>query len=451
MNISTTILSKTIDLDLPFNFSCREYQKPFFRAMKDGKKRAFLCWHRRAGKDKVCWNYLIMQAARKIGVYNYYAPSYRQGKRIIWENIDGNGFKMLKHIPDQLLDGKPNETELKIRLKNGSLIQILGTEDHDTLVGANPIGCVFTEYSLQHPQVWELIRPILKENGGWAIFNGTPRGENHFKDMLEMAKKNSETWYWEVLTNDHTCVLSKEDIDRERDEGMSEDMIQQEYFCSFTLGIQGNYYGKYVSEAREENRIGKIPWDRQARVYTAWDIGVGDSTSIIFYQLIGQEVHIIDYYEASGEGLPHYAGVLFGKPYIYADHYAPHDIEQRSFQSGISHRAVARDLGINFITLPTLQRSVDEGIEALRGIFPRIWVDSEKAKRLIKCLENYRKEYDEKLQVYKSRPRHDWASHGADAARYMAIAIKIHHDKSDGISDSEADRLRDKYQPIFKK
>lgn len=413
-----------------------------------GKKRGVLVWHRRSGKDKTCWNYLIKEAAKRVGVYFYFFPTYGQGKKVIWDNIDKQGFKLINHIPKELMATNPNNTEMKIRLINGSIIQIVGTNDIDSIVGTNPVGCVFSEFSLQDPKVWTFIRPILRENGGWALFNGTPRGANHFKEIYDMALGNDE-WFVQLLGASDTHAISEEDIQKERDEGMSEDMIQQEFYCSFTLGVEGSYYAKYIQDARDEDRIGAVPWGKQSRVYTAWDLGYGDSTAIIFYQVIGKEIHIIDYYENHGEGLPHYAEVLFRKPYLYADHFAPHDIESRGFSTGMSGRDVGASLGIKFTTLPTLQVRIEDGIEAARGIFPRVYLDEVNCKQLIKCLGNYRKEFDSKHNVYRMRPVHDWSSHGADAFRYLAIAIKRFVDSKGGPTDDEVDALINKYQPVF--
>ena len=438
-----------INIQLPHAYKCRDYQAPFWRAMRDGVKRAVLVWHRRAGKEKTCWNYLITQAVKKVGIYYYFFPHFSQGRKILWDGVDKDGFRLLDHIPKDLILGTPNSTEMKVRLKNGSLIQIIGTNNIDSIVGTNPIGCVFTEYSLQDPVGWQLIRPILVENGGWAVFNFTPRGSNHGKDLYDMANKN-DNWFCQLLTVKDTSIISEADIDAERQAGMSEDFIQQEFFCSFTLGIEGSYYARYMSEAREEERVGNIPWDKQSRVYTSWDLGYGDSTAIVFYQIIGNEIHVIDYYENHGEGLPHYVGVLKDKPYIYGEHYAPHDIDSHAFSSGLSAREVASALGIKFITLPTLKLRLEDGIEAVRGIFPRIWLDESKCKQLIKCLENYRKEFDDRLETYKERPRHDKYSHGADAFRYLAIAVKMHIDAGKaGVSDAQSERWFQQFNPRF--
>ena len=442
-------MTLSLNVNLPVNYICRPYQIPFWEAMKKGKKRAVLVWHRRAGKEKTCWNYLIMKACQKVGTYYYFFPHFSQGRKILWDGIDKDGFRFLDHVPVGLIKGSPNTTEMKIRLKNESLIQIIGTNNVDSIVGTNPIGCVFTEYSLQDPIAWQLIRPILVENDGWAVFNFTPRGANHGKDLFTMASNNPE-WFCQLLTVEDTKIISLEDIQAEREAGMSEDYVQQEFYCSFTLGVEGSYYSKYMEEAKNDERIGNVPWNKQSRVYTAWDIGYGDSCAIVFYQLAGQEIHIIDYYENHGEGLPHYAGILKSKEYLYGEHYAPHDIESHAFSSGMSAKEVGADLGIKFITLPTLKIRLEDGIEALRGIFPRIWIDTTNCKQLIKCLENYRKEFDSRLEVYKERPRHDKYSHGADAMRYLAIAIKRHVDAGKtGISDEQSEKWYKQFNPRF--
>jgi hypothetical protein len=442
-----------INITIPYNYKARDYQIPLWEAKKEGIKRFVLVWHRRAGKEKTCWNFLITSALQKPGIYYYFFPHFSQGRKILWDGIDKDGFRFLDHIPDSILAGPPNATEMKIRLKNGSIIQIIGTNNIDSIVGTNPIGCVFTEYSLQDPKAWQLIRPILVENGGWAVFNFTPRGANHAKELYDMAVSNP-AWYCQLLTVEETNVISQQDIQGERDAGMSEDYVQQEFYCSFTLGVEGSYYARYIQAARDDERIGRIPWDKGQRVCSSWDLGYGDSTAIVFYQLCGNEIHIIDYYEAHGEGLPHYVEVLKNKPYIYDQHFAPHDIDSHSFSSGLSAKEVASSLGVRFITLPTLKLRIEDGIEAVRGLFPRFWIDETKCKQLVKCLENYRKEFDQRLEVYKQRPLHDKYSHGADAFRYLAIAVKMHLDAGKGlpiVDDKQATDWYNKYNPRFDK
>jgi hypothetical protein len=419
--------------------------------MNKGCKRAILVWHRRAGKDVCVWNYLIYTAIETIGVYYYIFPTFAQGRKVLWDGMTNDKIKFLDFIPSALISHQNNQ-EMKIKLINGSLIQIVGSDRYDALMGTNPSGCVFSEYSLQNPNAWQYIRPILDnpENKGWAVFVFTPRGANHAKEEYDKAV-NNPSWFCQKLTVDDTHILSKEDIENLRQkEQVSEDMLQQEYYCSFSQGIVGSYYARYMLEAKEENRIGKVPWDQQTVVHTAWDLGVSDSTCIVFFQLIGKEIHAIDYYEASGEGLPHYAKILKDKPYLYGTHYAPHDIQARELSNGLSRREVASSLGIRFTVLPTKDTGLADGIECVRGRFNRLWIDEIKCKRLISCLENYRKEWNDSMQIYHERPRHDWASHGADAVRYMMHAVKLSVDnQSIGVSDDEAERMMDRYKPRF--
>ena len=435
-------------ITLPHNFAPRPYQEDFFSAMNKGCKRAVLVWHRRAGKDTSAWNYLIYTAYEKKGVYYYVFPTFAQGRKVLWDSMTMEGIKFLDFIPKQLI-ANTNNQEMKIRLKNGSIIQIVGSDNYDAIMGTNPSGCIFSEYSMQDPNAWQYIRPILDANKGWAIFVFTPRGANHAKDLYDMASNNPE-WFCQRLTVEDTKIMSREDLDKIRLEGTSEDMIQQEWYCSFSQGIVGSYYARYLQEARDDGRVGKVPWDSQQLVHTAWDLGIRDSMCIIWFQLIGKEIHCLDYYEASGEGLPHYAKILKDKPYLYGIHYAPHDIEARELSHGLSRREVAAGLGIRYQVLPTLKLSKAEAIECVRGRFNRLWIDETKCKRLILCIENYRKIWNDKMQCYQEQPLHDWASHGADAFSYMMHAVKLTVDnESVGIGDSESERMMDRFRPRF--
>lgn len=246
---------------------------------------------------------------------------------------------------------------------------------------------------------------------------------------------DQKRWYYKK------ALEQKEDMKREFPSTPDE---------AFENAVDGSFYAKWLRDARFEGRVGSVPWDRQSRVSVAFDPGYLDSCALVFFQLIGQEIHIIDYYENSGEGLAHYIDVIRKKPYIYEHYFGPHDIESHAFSSGLSTKEVAAGLGIPFITLPTLKLRLEDGIEAVRGIFPRLWIDEKNCATLIKCIENYRKEYDVAYQIYKSRPVHDKWSHGADAFRYMAIAIKKHVDSiGSGISDAQAEAMYNKHHPRF--
>jgi hypothetical protein len=218
-------------------------------------------------------------------------------------------------------------------------------------------------------------------------------------------------------------------------EVMSEDLIQQEYYTSFNMGIEGSYYAKYIDKMRIRGQIGQVPWESAFKVNTAWDLGVRDSTSIIFFQSIGQTIRIIDYYENSKEGLEHYIQVLESKPYSYGKHIAPHDIKVREFGSGITRIEKARQLGVKFTVAEDI--SIVDGIEAVRSSLSKIWIDEDKGKSLIDALENYRSEFDVKREVYNSKPLHNWASHAADCMRYLCISLpKVR----DGMTGEDIDR-----------
>lgn len=357
---------------------------------------------------------------KNVGIYYYFYPTYTQGKKALWEGIGKDGFRYINHFPKALIDGKPNDTEMKIKYKNGSLFQIIGTEDIDRVVGTNPRGCVFSEYSLQNPKAWEYIRPILRENGGWAIFNYTPRGKNHGYDLYEMASKNSN-WFVQKLTVDDTNVLTESDIQEERESGMTDDMIQQEFYCSFTAAILGSYYWKEYDEAEKDGRFENVPYQIDLPVYTVWDLGIADAMAIGFYQIAGQEVHKIDYIEKTGEGFAYFAKILQEKGYVYGKHFAPQDIKARELSTGKTRLEAAKALGIDFEVIPDI--GVQNGIDLARGLFKRLWVDKTKCAEWLKLIPQYTKEYDENNKIFKDKPLHDWTSHGADEYRYAAVVL----------------------------
>lgn len=408
-------------ITIPYKFEPRPYQLPALEALDSGIKRAVAVWHRRAGKEKTFLNYTVKEAFKRVGTYFYVFPTYAQGRKILWQGMDREGFPFMAHIPSEVIEAK-HEQDMRIKLVNGSAIQVIGSDKIDSIVGTNPIGVVFSEYSLQDPRAWDYLRPILRENGGWAVFDFTPRGKNHGYQLYEMAKDNPE-WFCQRLTIDDTGVLKDSDIEAERNAGMSEEMIQQEFYCSFEGVMFGAYFGKQIKAAEDDGRITRVPYESGIGVETWWDLGIRDSMAIWFTQTIGREVRVIDYYENSGEGLEHYAKFLQEKPYIYAQHHGPHDLEVREIGTGRSRKEVAESFGMRFDIVPSL--SVEDGIEAARSFIGRCYFDKERCERGLNALRNYRKEYDDKLGTWKAHPVHDWASHGADAFRYLAVGHKV--------------------------
>jgi hypothetical protein len=413
-----------MEIALPHNFTPRVYQVPLFRAVDNGFKRAVFIWHRRAGKDKSLTNLVAKKMMERVGAYYYFFPTYNQGRKILWDGMDRDGFRFIHHFPKELISSINNQ-EMKLTYKNGSLFQVVGTDNINSIVGTNPVGCVFSEYSLQDPKAWDFIRPILAENDGWAVFNYTPRGHNHGKQLYDMASA-SDKWFVQLLTVDDTKVLSQETLDQEKAEMLSrtgnDGLYMQEYYCSFDVPIEGAYYGKQMMQAELEGRIGNVPYEPQLGVETYWDLGMDDSMTIWFVQRLGREVRLIDYYENSGEGIAHYAEILQDKHYVYTEHYAPHDIAVRELGTGKSRSETAKSLGIDFEVIPKL--SVEEGIEAARNLLSRCWFDKTKCQLGLNALNSYHKEWDEKNETWKSHPQHDWSSHGADSFRYLAVGLE---------------------------
>ncbi|MEW6126738.1 MAG: hypothetical protein AB1757_06845 [Acidobacteriota bacterium] len=406
-----------MEIILPHKFTPRDYQLPLLQAVDNGIKRAVILWHRRCGKDKTLVNLVAKKMMERVGTYYYFFPTYKQGKKILWKGMDKDGFKFTDHFPQELRQRTDN-TEMLIEFKNNSVFQIIGTDDYDSIVGTNPVGCVFSEYALQNPKVWDFIRPILAENGGWAIFNYTPRGKNHGYDLYEMARENPK-WFVQKLTVDDTGIISPEVIQEERESGMAEEMIQQEYYCSFTAAIMGAYYWKEYDEAEKAGRFTNVPYDPSVLVHTVWDLGIRDSMAIGFYQAVGLERRKIDYLEFTGKGLAEAIKLVKEKPYTYGKHFAPHDIQVRELGTGKSRWEVAKELGIEFEIVPNLP--VQDGIEAGRRLFRKLWVDKTNCKDWLRLIPQYTKEYDEDKKIFKDKPLHDWTSHGADEHRYTAL------------------------------
>jgi len=410
------------DLVVDLNkFKPRPYQLKLLQGFEcQGFKRLLVIWPRRAGKDFTAFNILLRAALKRVATYYIVLPTFSQGRRVIWDAITNDGIRFRDFIPDKLIM-KTNEQLMRITLVNGSQIQIVGSDNYDALVGVNLGGAIFSEYALQDPRGYQFLRPVLTANDGWAIFISTPRGKNSLFELYEIAR-NHPDWWVSHLTVEDTKHIPLDLIEKERQEGlMSEDLIQQEYYCSFTMGVEGSYYAKYLDKARLECRIGIVPWEPAFQVHTAWDIGVRDSTSVIFFQTIGQTTRLIDYYENSKEGLEHYVHMLSTKPYTYGQHIAPPDIAVKEWGSGMTRIEKAKQLGIKFRVAPAL--GIMDGIEAVRSMFGRIWIDEKRCVKLIKSLDNYRQEWDERKKVYKSHPLHDGNSHAADAMRYLAITM----------------------------
>lgn len=409
---------------------------PTWAALESGIKRVIQVWHRRTGKDLFDLNWLISEAVERPGTYWHIFPTYKQGKKAIWDESTVDGRKYLDHIPPQLITSK-NDQEMKIKLVNGSVYQIIGGDDPDALRGAGIKGAIVSEYAEQRPSLIDLIEPMLLATKGFLLVNFTPKGKNHAYRLFEMAKNNPK-WHASLLTADDTKgqVFTEEDLQelktRHLAEGKSLALFEQEYYCSFEAPIDGSYYGEQLAKARAEKRITRVPYDPTLPVQTIWDIGYSDTTSIIFTQVpkSGSEVRMIDYYQNSKKGVEHYIKICSEKDYLYSSHNGPHDLANGVFATGESTYETARKLGIEFDIVP--KTPINDGINALRALFNRLVIDEEKCKDWIAAVEAYAAKYDEKKNDMSVKPVHNWASHGADAGRYLAVHLpkmKISIDK----------------------
>ncbi len=420
----------------------RHYQLKVMNALDQGIKRVVWLLHRRAGKDLTIWNWVIKAAMEKKQTIYYILPTYAQAKKIIWEGMTKDGIRFIDFIPKEIIE-KKSESDLSIRFTSGSYLQLLGSDNYDRLVGTNPSICVFSEFALQNPNGWNFIRPILAENNGTAIFISTPRGKNHFFDIYQLGKEN-EDWFCEKLTVSDTHAISLQAIEKERLSGMSDELIEQEFYCSFAIGIEGSYYSKAMRKMQTEGRICNVSFDENLLVYTSWDLGFSDSTSIIFFQQRGNEILIIDYYENQGYNLAHYIGILKSKEYTYGKHFIPHDGKLHN-NTGTTFQQVAQGLGIEMEVLEK-EMSVIEGIERVRGMLPRVYIDKEKCEFLIKCLLQYHADYNEKDKIYRNYPKHDWSSHASDCLRYVSMVINNLNKKSGEMSVEEWRRLKARHR-----
>lgn len=419
-------MSQTIDV--PYNFHARDYQKPLYNAIPNGYNRVISVWHRRAGKDKTFISICGREAFKRVGMYFYILPYYKQARTIAWEGMDKDGFRMLHHIPPALYS-KMNNQEMTLELVNGSVIKFLGSDNIDSIVGTNPVGIFFSEYSLHKVNAWNYLRPILLENGGFAMFNGTPRGKNHLYKLLKDVQKD-EKWFTEVLTIEDTGVMTREQVEEEIRNGMPRALAMQEFYCSFDAALTGAYYEENMMSMVTEKRITRVPWETGIPVHTAWDLGMNDQLVILFYQQAGREVRVIDMIVDRGKGLEFYVKAMNERPYVYGIHALPHDVEVRELgNEARSRKQTLYSLGLKDIHVVP-RASIEDGINAARRIFNRVWIDEGKCDFLIEALKSYRAQYNEETQVY-GNPVHDWSSNPADAFRMLAQTVRDNINSND--------------------
>ena len=421
------------EIEIPNNWTPRPYQMPLWTYLQGGGLRAYAVWHRRAGKDDVCLHWAACSALTAVGNYWHMLPEAAQARKAIWTAINPHtGIKRIDEAFPMEIRAKTRDQEMMIEFVNGSTWQVLGSDNYNSQVGSAPRGIVFSEWALADPNAWAYLRPILAENGGWALFITTPRGRNHAKTMLDHAQK-AEDWYCEVLDAHKTGVFNPQILDSElseyisqfgKDEGAAK--FNQEYMCSFDASLTGAYWGTEMIDAEKEGRITKVPVDHLAPVHAIFDFGIGasNSTAIWFVQMLGFEPHVIDYEEGNSGDIAHYGAVMKEKGYNYGTLFLPHDGNHKRLATGMSYEEQFQKMGFKTNVLPR----VDSLAAAITATIPFLKIchfDKTRCEKGLDALRSYSREWDEKAKTFKRSPLHNWASHGSDAFRGAAQAYSM--------------------------
>ena len=397
-------------------YSPRELQLKIHEAV-DNHRFTVVVAHRRFGKTVSAINHLIkaaIECKKPNPRFAYIAPTYAQSKRVAWDYL-------LEFT--RPLGAVANISELRVDFW-GRRISLYGSDNADSLRGQYFDGVVLDEIGDQNPKIWnEVIRPALADRNTddaptWCLFIGTPKGKNHFADFRDRAQ-TAEGWKLLEFKASDTGILSDKELWGARKE-MGEDKYQQEFECSFNAAVEGSYYGQIINDLEAKNRITTIDRDDLCRSFAAWDLGMGDSTCIWITQLAGKEVRLIDCVENHGVGLDWYVSWLRENKYEGFAQILPHDVEVRELGTGRSRKEVLQEAGLDITVAPRL--SIADGIQAVRRLLPRCWFDH-KTKPGLDAIRNYRREYNEKQQVFYDKPLHDWSSHYSDAFRYLAIGL----------------------------
>ena len=394
------------------------------------KRFGVLVCHRRFGKTVLGVNVnqqTALMCEKQRPRVAYIGPTYTQGKSVAWDYMQHYG----RPIPGTAF----NQSELRIDYPNQGQARIFGADNPDALRGIYLDRAVLDEFGLHPAKTFsEVIGPTLVDRGGSALFLGTPNGKNQFYEIAQHAKQaeadGDPEWFYREYKASETGLLDAAYLAQARSL-MTADEYAQEFECSFEAAVKGAIYSKEIEQARAAGRVTRVPYDPALPVDTDWDLGVGDAMSIWFTQsLRSGEVRVIDYFEDSGEGFPYYANVLSQRGYVYGQHWAPHDIAVKELGTGKSRMETAASYGIRFKAVPRILRSqvgqeVEEGINAVRLMLARCWFDAEKCKAGLEAMQHYRRDYNARLNEFKAVPVHDWASHGADAFRGLAVRHKI--------------------------
>ena len=416
-------------IQLPNGWTPRRYQRNAWAAWERGVKRSLLVWHRRAGKDDVALHMAAIAAHQRVANYWHCLPEYEQARKAIWDAVNPHtGRKRIDEAFPHELRSSTNSQTMSIGFKSGSTWRVVGSDRPDSLVGASPAGIVFSEWALSNPSAWGYLAPMLLENGGWSTFITTPRGRNHVKSMLDMARKRPPgEWFTEVLTINDTGAITPEMVEQQRAEyhglyGMDagDALIEQEYFCSFEAAILGAYWGRELRKLEELEQITSVSIEETQPVHTAWDLGMGDSMAIWFFQVVGREIRIVDWFEAQDHGFEKCRDMKRAKGYSYGHDFVPHDAKVREMGTGRTRIETMIQLGLKPRLVP--MHKLEDGINAARQTLARCWFDEDRCQGGLERLRQYKAKWDDDKKCFSDEPLHDWTSHTSDAFRYLSMA-----------------------------
>jgi len=421
---------RTTRVQIPYN--PRPLQREVGRLARSKRFGVLVC-HRRWGKTVLGVNLaqqMAITCTKERPRAAYIGPTYTQGKAVSWD--------YMQHYARPVPDVQFNQSELRVDYPNGGQSRIYGADNPDSLRGLYLDRAILDEYGMHPAKTFsEVIGPCLVDRGGSAIFLGTPNGKNQFYDIARFAQEaqrdQNPDWFYAEYKASETGLLDASYLASAK-AVMTEDEYMQEFECSFEASVKGAIFATELQAAYTSGRVTRVPYDPALPVDCDFDLGVGDATAVWFSQSTrGGEVRIIDYYEASGEGLPHYVAMLRAKPYVYGTHWAPHDIAVRELGSGKSRLETAAALGLKFSVVPRVHRAkgeeVEAGIHAARLFLSRCWFDEVKAKPGLEALRHYRRDYNTRIQEYTATPVHDWSSHAADAFRGLAVRYQTPRDQ----------------------
>ena len=387
--------------------------------------RSVEVWARRCGKDLTYASVALMLSYERKGLYLHFLPEFAHARRTLWDGFDNDGNRFIDTVFPKELRKATHDVDMRIELHNGSVWQLGGSDQYDRWVGGNPIWTCFSEFALSHPKAWELMRPILKNNGGHAAFISTPRGYNHLHSQLEIAKREPD-WRWSHLTALQAGVMTQRDVDEEIRLGMPEELARQEYLCDFSAANVGAILGRYVEAAEKQGRITTEPlWDMDgSSIVVSSDLGFRDTAAWWFWQPVPGGFHLVDYDEDTGLDAEEWIERLQLKTWPIGMMLLPHDARAKTFQS--RHTVVSRFIeayGTDKVKIAPAMKTQDK-VNAARSVLPKCRFDAAACAQGLLGLREWSYKYDDERKIYSKEPDHNWASHPADAFCYGAAMLR---------------------------